>query len=65
MFLLLVADFLHSLVKTPHPGLIFVTSNCAQRVHPVNDKFERLCLFSNCKLAGHDSEGLSGERRPV
>lgn len=65
LFLLLVADLLHSLVKTPLPGLIFVTSKCAQRVHPVNDKFERLCLFSNCKLTGRDSEGLSCERRPV
>lgn len=48
------------LAETLHTGLIFVTSNCAQMVHPVNDKFERLCLFSNCKLTGHGSEGLSG-----
>lgn len=65
LFLLLVQQFVFvvsssPLVETLHTGLIFVTSNCAQRVHPVNDQFERLCLFSNYKLTGHDSEGLSG-----
>ncbi len=44
-----VPDLVH-FVKTLLTGFIFITSNCVQRGHPVNDQFERLLFVLQLQM---------------